>query len=159
MKLATDACSLINLDSGGVFANVLNLPGFEWNVGPLVVQECGALQALQDAIDAQKIVLLDDGLLGVETFMSLRRKYRLGPGETECIAFATTLGVAVCTDDRRAREAVVAEIGATRLVGTIGLLKRCVMSGIMTSSAAFEAYGRMLAAGAFLPAMTAADFA
>lgn len=64
----------------------------------------------------------------------------------------------MCTDDGRARKAVATELGATRLVGSIGLLKRCVVSGLLNASMAYELYGRMLAAGAFLPLMAEADF-
>jgi len=158
MKLVMDACSLINLDSGGAFSMVLNLPEFELNVGPLVVQECGELEALHDAVRAGSVRALDDSVLGANLFELLRRKYHLGLGETECIAFAVVLGMGVCTDDRRARDAVTMEIGATRLIGTIGLLKHCVALKVLTTAQAFAAYRKMITAGAFLPVMREQDF-
>lgn len=158
MKLVVDACALINLSNGGAFAAVLSLSGFEWSVGPIVVNECGGLRALQDAMNSGAIHLLDDTLLGMNAFMLLRRKYRLGPGETECIAFAATLGLGVCTDDGRARAVATTELGADSVTGTIGLLKRCVAVNIMKSHAAVAAYRRMVLAGAFLPTMHEKDF-
>ena len=111
MRLVLDACSLINLNNGSAFATVLSLPGFEWNVGPLVLQECGQLHALLDAVTAGTVHELDDCILGANAFTALRRKYRLGLGETECLAFGSALGLSVCTDDGRARKAVATESG------------------------------------------------
>lgn len=116
MRLVVDACSLINLNNGSAFATVLSLPGFEWDVGPLVLQECGQLHALLDAVTAGTVHELDDRILGANAFTALRRKYRLGLGETECLAFGSALGLSVCTDDGRARKAVATELGATRLL-------------------------------------------
>ena len=158
MRLVLDACSLINLNNGSAFATVLSLPEFEWNVGPLVLQECGQLHALLDAVTAGTVHELDDCILGANAFTALRRKYRLGLGETECLAFGSALGLSVCTDDGRARKAVATELGPTRLIGSIGLLKSCVVSGLLNASMAYKLYDQMLAGGAFLPLMAEADF-
>jgi predicted nucleic acid-binding protein len=160
MRLVVDACSWINLVNGnGALAVVLRLPGFEWHVGPLVRDECGDLAEVEAAVGEGNVNALDDSLIGVNAFTALRTKHRLGPGETECIAFAMALGFGVCTDDGRAREAAATELGKDRLIGSIGLLKRSVSAGLITAAGALDMYEHMVARGAYLPVCAVTDFA
>ena len=153
MNLILDACSVINLSNGRCFFGVLGLYGFTWHVGPLVVGECGGTPRveLETAIARTQVSLLDDSTIPSSRFGALLAKYQLGAGETECIMFATSLGLSVCTDDGRARTAVTNEIGSARLTGSIGLLKSAVHQGLLSAPDAYVAYQLMIASGGFLP--------
>jgi predicted nucleic acid-binding protein len=85
-------------------------------------------------------------------------KYLLGLGEAECIAIGLKLNSSVASDDFRARRAAVTELGRSRVVGSIGLLREAVHAGALTSAAATAAYEEMRKHGAFLPRLEATYF-
>ncbi len=82
----------------------------------------------------------------------------LGPGETECILAAKSMGCAVACDDGAARRVIEREIGVTRTTGTVGLLREAVAAGLLTAQEAFVAYEQMKRLGGFLPRISMADF-
>src|ERR1700734_2890640 len=112
MNLVVDASSVINLQRAGLLQNVLGLTAFgtTFHVGSIVRDECTDLQDLLDQ-------LAQDGLLNIRTdegttpeaFANILDLYDLGLGETECITLAKSLDYAICTDDKAARKAAVAE--------------------------------------------------
>jgi len=149
LKLAIDACSLIILDKGGVLGKVLALDGHEFCVGSFVEDECGTL--VKSYIQQGTLKKLPDERLLLHDFVTLLDRYTLGYGETECIAFCISEGISFCSDDARARKSAEAELGASRVVGTLYLLRECVRSGLLTRAEAITAYEQMKVRGAFLP--------
>lgn len=149
MRLAIDACSLINLQKSGVIDTVLGLKAYEFRVGSFVKEECGAF--LQPYIDSGLLGELSDARLSSAEFSRVLDCYDLGFGETECIAFALLDGMSVCSDDAKARKAAQSELGESRVIGTLFLLRQCVKNGTLTAESALAAYEQMRAKGAFLP--------
>jgi predicted nucleic acid-binding protein len=144
-----DACSLINLTNGQVLSHVLQL-GDQYVVGPIVSGEVG-LEEIERALGDGQVFPLDDSQLNAEDFLALVEEHRLGDGESECILAARQFGYTVCTDDGKARELTTKLLGASRLTGSLGLLRRAVSKGILKIGEAYNAYQRMISAGAFLP--------
>ena len=133
------------------------LPTVTAHVGPQVYGEVESIRAIMDPLIATgSLTLLDDGALPATAFYSLLEAHSLGPGETECLAFAKHFAdlEVVCSDDRRARNVCRSELGPSRITGTLGLLARCIAMGTVSDEAAFAAYNRMRLAGAFLPTFT-----
>ena len=168
MNCILDASAVINLCNGGVFFTVLRHAGFQWYVGPLVAGECsgrlrpGCANAqieLERAIDATLVTLLGDENIPASRFGELLERHRLGPGETECILFAETESLDICTDDGRARKIISTLIGDSRLIGSIGLLTRAARESLLSGKDADIAYATMLSCGAFLPRLSANHFA
>ena len=157
MKIAVDACSVINLGNSGVVAAVLALP-HEYFVGPAVLGESEPLEAaVQKACDDRRIIVLGDVDVDLAEYLRVAEA-GLGDGETECIALAATNGWLLCSDDGKERKVAADRLGAERVIGTIRLLMQCVAARHLTSADAFAAYIRMVKAGAFLPKLTLAAF-
>jgi predicted nucleic acid-binding protein len=144
-----DACSLINLDKGGVLEIVLRLDTHQFFVGTFVEEESGSF--LKPYLEQGCLTKLSDDRLPSSAFSQILSRYDLGYGETECIVFAALDNSAVCSDDLKARKAAQAELGEGRVTGTLFLLKECVKRGVLTSQAARGAYEQMRTKGAFLP--------
>lgn len=85
------------------------------------------------------------------TFIALLEKYRLGDGETECLAFALSSTDVICCDDGRARRVMTQEIGTGRVTGSLGLLISIAADGLLAVDAAVDAYQTMIDTGGFLP--------
>ena len=155
LRILFDASALINLVNGDKFAVVLSLPDREWFVGPLVVGECAPRNPISDiltaAILAGNVNLLDDSESSGGAFLNLLERFDLGNGETECLTFAAFSDFTVCCDDRKARSAMLAELGPDRVTGSLGLLKDAVKQELASVEEAYEAYIRMKGAGGFLP--------
>jgi predicted nucleic acid-binding protein len=149
LRLAIDACSLIILDKGGVLGKVLALNGHEFFIGSFVEEECGIL--VKSYVQQGVLNKLPDERLSLHDFMTLLNRYALGYGEAECIAFCISEGLSFCSDDAKARKSAEAELGASRVVGTLYLLRECVRSGLLTREEAILSYEQMKVRGAFLP--------
>ena len=149
MKLAIDACSLINLHKSGVFDIVLGLKTHEFFVGSFVKDECG--EFLLPYIEQGLLKELSDERMPSAAFADVLARYDLGFGETECIVFASLEGMSVCSDDAKARKATQTELGEHRVTGTLFLLLECVKNDVLTADSALIAYEQMRAKGAFLP--------
>jgi predicted nucleic acid-binding protein len=149
LKLVTDACSLIILDKGGVLETALKLREHMFFVGSFVKDESGPL--ILPHLQVGSLTELPDDRLSLSRFTELLERYGLGYGETECIAFAISENMSVCSDDAKARKAAQAELGLDRVVGSIFLLRECVKAGSLSTRQAFLAYELMKSRGAFLP--------
>jgi predicted nucleic acid-binding protein len=149
LKLAIDACSLIILDKGGVLDKVLALGDHEFFIGSFVEDECGTL--VEFRLQQGALKKLADERLSLHKFVTLLDRYDLGYGETECIAFCISESISLCSDDAKARKAAEIELGVTRVVGTLYLLRECVRSTLLTKAEAMLAYEQMRVRGAFLP--------
>lgn len=158
MKIAVDACSVINIGNSGAVVAVLALP-HEYFIGPAVLGESEPLDVIvQKACEDGRVTVLGDTDVDVAEYSRVAEA-RLGDGETECITLATTNGWLVCSDDGRARKIASERLGAGRVIGSIRLLMQCVAAGQLTSAEAFAAYTRMVQAGAFMPKLTERAFA
>jgi len=162
LRILFDANALIHLIHGELLEVLLDLPGKTWFIGPLVLGECeqggGIPVALQQAIDHEKISLLDDASISGTTFLYFLQLYGLGEGETECLTFGAAADFVVCCDDRRARRMLAQELGEGRVTGSLGLMKDAVAIGRLSVAEVMAAYERMKAAGAFLPNVDQAFF-
>jgi predicted nucleic acid-binding protein len=159
-RLVVDACALINLFNGHALELVLALDEHTFAVGPIVLGECaGELRpVLEHHIARAALQLLDDDLVPVGSFAALLARFRLGDGETECLAFAELAGLDVCTDDGAARKAVRELLGEDRLTGSLGLLRTAVGLQRLAAAEAYARYLEMVAAGGFLPVASQAFF-
>jgi len=157
VKIAVDACSVINVGNSGVVAAVLALP-HEYFIGPAVLGESEPLDPVtQTACDAGRITLVGDADVDLAEYSRVAEA-GLGDGETECITLAATNGWHVCSDDGRARKIAGERLGTDRVLGTIRLLMQCVVAGHLTSADAYAAYLRMVQRGAFLPTLAPQAF-
>jgi predicted nucleic acid-binding protein len=148
-----DASAMLNLAHGEVLGRVLIA-----HVGPQVRRECGSIASVVDIlIDTGKLILLNDSDLPAARFLALLDCYGLGAGETECLTFAELGDHIVCCDDRRARMMIARELGAKRVIGSLGLLVRAMHCKLLTSVAAFGAYEQMRQRGGFLPEVSIDD--
>jgi len=154
-----DASTLINLDNGDALAQVLSIPDRSFHVSTEVLRESRTVAAaIKAAVEARKIALVDDNAIDANDYADAIAAWQLGPGETECILAARSLGCSVACDDGAARKVIRREIGAGRLTGTVGLLRDAIAAGLMTAEAAFESYQEMKCRGGFLPDLTLTDF-
>lgn len=156
MRIILDACSVINLVNGGAFSLILTIPNASFHIGPMALGECGGEnQAILLAeIAAARVELLDDDDIPAGTYLALSERFGLGDGETECLTFASHADYVVATDDRAARQAVVAIAGDTRLIGSLGLLRKAVQCGLCSAEAAYASYQTMKTLGGFMPNVT-----
>jgi predicted nucleic acid-binding protein len=153
-----DASAMLNLAHGEVLGTILQIPSLIAHVGPQVRRECGSIASQVDIlIDTGKVILLDDSNLPAARFLALLDCYELGPGETECLAFAELGDHTVCCDDRRARMIIARELGPKRVIGSLGLLIQASHYKLLTIDAAFSAYEQMRRLGGFLPEISIDD--
>jgi predicted nucleic acid-binding protein len=154
-----DASSAINCINSDSLELVLTISDLTLGVGPIVRRECGH-HALEAMIASGRCRALDDSALPAGRFLALLARYRLGDGETECLLFGEThKGLIVVTDDGAARKAVVDLLGSGRLTGSLGLLRRAVVDGLIGPADAMGRYERMKASGGFLPDINEQFFA
>lgn len=159
MIVVLDASTLINLDNGEAFAQVLSIPGRSFQVSAEVLRESRTVAiAIKTAVQQGQIALVDDNAIDAAEYEDAIAEWQLGPGETECILAAKSLGCSVACDDGAARKVIRREIGVERLTGTVGLLRDAIAAGVMTAEAAFESYQQMKRRGGFLPDLKLADF-
>ena len=158
MKIILDACSAINLECGEVLSIVLDVPGYEFFIGPEVLSECGKDSQVYQMIESGKLVALPDDELLLSRLQALIEELDLGIGETECIMFADLdAKLHICSDDRKARRVASQRLGADRVIGSLALLKRCVAMASLTKEQALQSVNLMKSKGAFLPEL-ADDF-
>jgi len=131
------------------------MDGYDFCLGPIILDECtGDLRLLIEAqIHNGNLQLLDDELLPASLFATILQRFRLGEGETECLAFAHLNGLDVCTDDLAARRAAAELLGVDHLIGSLGLLRVAVGQTHLTAVEALAVYRRIVAEGGFLPVL------
>lgn len=151
-----DACSLINCVNGEVLDLMLGLPDIQWSLGSFVHEETtrteGCSAAITQALSSGLLTLLEDAPFSATEMVDALQEHGLGEGETECLLYAqASADMLVVCDDRAARALLKGIIGPMRVTGTLGLLRIAVGLKVLTVADALGAYGRMKAAGAFLP--------
>lgn len=159
MRLIADTSAIINLVNGDCIGAVMHM-GAQLFCGPIVQHECGGdVWARLSAMCGQTLSLYDTSGIAASAFYDQLNRHNLGSGETECfcIMHADPM-LTFCCDDRKARRAASGMFTEARVTGSIGLLKKAAASGILTPRDACGIVGRMRETGAFLPALTAADF-
>jgi predicted nucleic acid-binding protein len=75
----------------------------------------------------------------------------LGRGERTCLAGAVVRRAILATDDQLARRA--AKLRGIELIGTVGILKTCVQSGLLSQLEAQRKLEEMIAAGYYSPVL------
>ena len=159
MIVILDASTLINLANGEVLGEVLKLPQRHFVVSSVVRAESKTIAAaIDDAVKAKRLGLVDDSLISVGAFKAARKRLQLDAGETECILAAVAMGCSIGCDDQAARKAIIKELGEARLTGSLGLLQKAVAVGLITRGEAFASYQLMRARGGFLPLQLESDF-
>ena len=159
MTVVLDASTLINLANGEVLASVLSLRGRKFQVSQVVLSESRTVAiAIREAVRRGDLEWVHDEAIDADDFELALEEWGLGPGETECLLAAKSLGCSVACDDGAARTRIEREIGAARMTGTVGLLRDAVAAGILTPEAAFGAYQQMKRLGGYLPHLVLTDF-
>jgi predicted nucleic acid-binding protein len=153
LRFVLDSSSVINLFNAGALSLLCQLEDHEFFVPPMVVGEChgecaGELVALRDE---GCVTFIDDDVVDADQYLALLEAHRLGAGETECMAVAAADDYHICCDDRKAREAASALVGAARVIGSLRLLRWCVEKLVIDCGAAFHAFQVMRQRGGFLP--------
>jgi len=94
-----------------------------------------------------KIILLssEEQLFGAQMFPNL------GRGERTCLVIAILRHAMLATDDQLARRA--AKLQGIQLIGTVGVLKTCVQSGLLSQLDAQQKLDEMIAAGYYSPVL------
>ena len=80
---------------------------------------------------------------------------RLGVGERTCLAVAIRRGALLATDDKPARRA--AKRNSIPVIGTLGILRRCVERGLFSQPEAQTFLEDMIAAGYYSPTRSLKD--
>jgi predicted nucleic acid-binding protein len=91
------------------------------------------------------ILSSEEQLLGVQMF------HNLGRGECTCLVVAVVRRAMLATDDQLARRA--AKLHRIELIGTVGILKTCVQSGLLSQLEAQRKLEEMIAAGYYSPVL------
>jgi predicted nucleic acid-binding protein len=122
-------------------------------LGPLVYSECGTDCGIkiQEAVTNNNLTLLDDSGVKSSMFLELIERFRLGEGETECLALSMGTDFQICSDDRKARRICEIQIGEKRVTGSLGILREAVHLGLLTAEDAIQSYYKMKLGGGFLP--------
>jgi predicted nucleic acid-binding protein len=156
-----DACTLINLVNGEVLAQILDLPDCEFLVSPMVRDESSSIaQAVDHAVESGRLGFVDDEIIPAVEFARAKRAMRLGNGETECILAAERLGCHMACDDQQARRRATERLGdASRVIGSIGLLRILCSAHLMPPEQALAAYSLMRSRGGYLPELGLEAFA
>ncbi len=147
-----DASCLLNLSHGSILRLVATRLNLSLKFGPLVYAECPTVHAeLDELVASCDAVFLSDDDLPASIYVGFLEKYRLGAGETECLALASRTDDVIACDDAQARSVIETEFGRQRLTGTIGLLLRAGHQRLLTPTQVREAHRIMREQGGFLP--------
>lgn len=161
MNVILDASSTINLHHGDLLGIVLSLDPetFKFHMGVIVRGECGGLASyLEEQNGNGRLVFLPSRAIAARDLADILNRYELGLGESECIVHAERRSLIVCSDDKAARKAVEAHLGYGRVVGSVKLIRECVVAGTITSTDAYARYELMRSRGAFLPDIDSSYF-
>jgi predicted nucleic acid-binding protein len=86
-----------------------------------------------------------------EKVLAISRFPKLGKGERSCLIVAIERDAVLATDDQLARRAALDH--SIELMGTIGILKTCVQSKLLSRSDAQLKLDEMIAAGYYSPVL------
>ena len=161
MDIILDTSSIINLINGCVFDRVLTMGGYQFYIGGQLFNK-EVLNEVQkiivEALIAKNKIILLDSAVTASLIAELKAKYRLGLGETECMALCKSCGKAICTDDFKARKASFIELGESEVFGSLSLLKESVNNTVLSCLEVLTSYDLMIQKGAFLPKGLTADY-
>lgn len=149
MLVLLDTTILTNLALVGLTSIPIELWGNEAATTAEVLEEYAAgveaLKLPRENWTHLKIIALssDEQILGIRMFS------KLGMGEHSCLAVSMIRGAMLATDDQLARRA--AENQGVGLIGTVGILKTCVKSRLLTLIDAQLKLEAMIAAGYYSP--------
>ncbi len=153
-EVVLDSCTLINLINANVLMRVCSLNDYSFFIGELVYEECCEVDEqkviIDTFIDTRKITILKNKI-SISEFKDIKNSYSLGNGESESIALAKKFNYVVATDDSKARNSAMKEVGRTKLCGSIFLLRELVQRGIVTCVEAQSLQNKMKSLGGFLP--------
>lgn len=153
-KIVFDSSSIINLINGEVLNDILKLQGYIFYIGNIVLEECSRVQSQKDVIEKYiqegKIKLIEEDV-DLTVFRTLKTKYNLGDGETECIGYCKGTAFKLSSDDGKARRDATTELGASHVTGSIFLLREAVRFQIIECRSAKSAFLFMKIKGGFLP--------
>jgi predicted nucleic acid-binding protein len=153
-----DASTFINLSNGAVLEQVVRLKARKFWIGPIVRGECHRNEPTIDALSSASLLgLLDDDVVPASAFLMLLGEYRLGDGETECLAIAIRGDYDVACDDAAARRVLASHLGPERVCGSLRLMKDACGEGLLRADEAYASYEQMKTLGGFLPEL-AKDF-
>jgi len=160
LKIILDASTIINLISGDILEPTLSIEQNEYIIGSIVFGELS--QKTQETLDRYSgLWQREDGRnISGSIYGNLLTTYKLGKGETECLAYCSdNIETVIATDDLKARSVAESLYGANRLTGTIGLMRSLVKKKSFSDVDAENSYQKMLQCGSFLPVgLTAKDF-
>lgn len=154
MIFVLDASTLINLANGQVLGVILSLPGSKFLMSNGVRGESKTIaRAIDEAVASGLLALVDDSLIPAQLFAETKQRLNLDEGETECIIAADRMACGIACDDGAARLKAIKELGADRVIGSIGLLQMAQEAGTLAPHEALHAYREMVRHGGFLPAL------
>lgn len=158
MSYLFDACALLNLSNGKVLDCALALPASGFLLCNAVNKETPTIREnLELLVQQGAFHQIDDTEISASQFLEIKGKYNLGDGETECIVFASNHSCTLVFDDLAARKVAIKLIGASRVTGSIGILRKCVTHSLLTKEDAYKSYLAMKAMGGYLPEMTISE--
>jgi predicted nucleic acid-binding protein len=153
VTVVIDSCTLINLFNTGLATRLIDGLPYRLLVPAAVVSEIVEQRSILDSfLSSARVQMADDSLIGIAEFSELKLRFDLGDGETEAIAIARQLGSSAACDDKKAREAFVEIIGASRLMGSIGIIAKGVKLNIVTEAEGLQGILRAKTLGAYFPA-------
>jgi predicted nucleic acid-binding protein len=114
-----------------------------------------ALQAVEDAVSAQRITQGAPLSTASERHTYRDLLHMLAPGEASCLAHAASRGGTVVTDDRTARQYCAEH--KIPVTGTIGILRACSIDGALSAAEADDILDAMIAAGSYSPVPRVSD--
>lgn len=156
-----DACALINLMNAHQLEAVFKLPNTHFLIGSSAYNEVCKVdfqKTMLDNLFVRHKVDLWDGELDVSLLLHLVEHYNLGDGETEAIAICMSSGYTLCCDDWKARKKANIEIGETKVIGSLRLLKIAVSHDLLKCTDAEISYLEMKLKGGFLPKTLDEDY-
>jgi predicted nucleic acid-binding protein len=130
-------------------------------ISPLVVGECQPTCAAELFRLQQQgsLRFVDPEHISSELYLELLAAHELGEGETECLTLCLSHPYILCCDDRKARQIGANLLGQPRVIGSIRLLKWCVVENLTSAAKAFEICSQMKVRGGFLPEVKGEWFA
>ena len=154
MDIILDACSIINLINGGLLQKVVTLASIQFHVGEILLED----EILNEVQKIKVNTLVVEGNISVleasvslSEFTRIKGRYNLGKGEVECIALCKRLQYSISSDDLKARNSAINELGKHAVKGTLFLIRELVRDGAISCEEAMTAYRSMIVKGAFLP--------
>ncbi|MFN3651308.1 MAG: hypothetical protein ACK47B_17170 [Armatimonadota bacterium] len=155
-----DACCTLNLAATGRAEEILRELPQHFTVAPHARGEAQWL-AVPDSEERELVdlepliyrgVLVEEVLEGsAEEALFLEFGVSLADGEAEAAALAVSRGYTLATDDRRARRVVTERHPATRLSGTLELLREWQLTAQPTGLEVAEALRRIAARATYRP--------